>query len=516
MTSLNNNPWSPETSVRAPHSSAALLKFLPFLFVGVIGSIVGGWLVLNRGMDLGLVCLALLLALPVTWASWVGSKEVWRVIGAFRSHLKWWHWIWLLSISSSFVFRYRSASEITQNPFDALAGLRVAPEVIVGCILLFRLVFRKPDWGPSMFRGIVGSTAIFGLVCLTSSLWSVKFSWTLYKSLEYLLDLSIVAVVLVVVTNSEEYKTFIDWTWIIAGATLAWVWIGLPVWYQLTWGEDSRLAGAYPIVSSNELGETGAILILVAAIRMWPLAGECKHRAFYILTAMLGAVTMVAAETRSAFAGLAVAALVVLFLSGRTRYAIWGSFLAVPTVIFTSVGPKIMAYLQRDQSQAELMSMSSRLDWWAIGYNMFMQHPLTGLGAYAGSRFAVLSVVGAPQLHSDWLEVLVGTSIWGMIPFVTSLVWIWMILITYFRRRRLEPIDRQLTIEMIGVMTVITIHSFVNVEMTWHHPTLFLIILGWAEFLRRKLNRPTVPVQQTQFRQELKSPANRQWTVARR
>ena len=77
------------------------------------------------------------------------------------------------------------------------------------------------------------------------------------------------------------------------------------------------------------------------------------------------------------------------------------------------------------------MSMSSRLDWWSIGFNMFMQHPFTGLGAYAGSGFAVLQAVGAPPLHSDWLEVLVGTSIWGLAPFVISLVWIWMILITF-------------------------------------------------------------------------------------
>lgn len=131
--------------------------------------------------------------------------------------------------------------------------------------------------------------------------------------------------------------------------------------------------------------------------------------------------------------------------------------------------------------------MSSRLDWWSIGYKMFMQHPFTGLGAYAGSRFAVLANVGAPQLHSDWLEVIVGTSIWGLAPFVISLVWIWAILIRYYRGRWLTPEDRQLTLEMIGVMTIITIHSFVNVEMTWHHPTLFLMILGWAEFMRRRL-----------------------------
>ncbi len=488
--------WNPEPPRPAPRRAAALLKFLPFLIVGVVGSIAGAWLVMEKGVNLGLVSLGMVLALPAMWASWVGLKEVWRVLGAFRAQVKWWHWIWLLSLSSSFVFRYRSSAEIAQNPFDSSALLRLGPEVIVGCILLARLVFRKPDWGPSMTRGIVGSMAIFGTVCLISSLWSVKFSWTLYKSLEYLLDLSIIALVLAIVRTSDEYKTFIDWTWVIAGATIAWVWIGLPIWPQQSWAEESRLAGAYPIVSSNELGDTGAVLILVAAIRYWPLIGQCKNKAFYALTALLGVVTMIAAQTRSAFGGLAVAALVVLFFAGRTRYAIWGSFLAVPAVIFTSLGPKIMTYLQRDQSEAELVSMSSRLDWWAIGYKMFMQHPFTGLGAYAGSRFAVLTNVGAPQLHSDWLEVIVGTSIWGLAPFLISLIWIWAILIRYYRGHWLSVEDRQLTLEMIGVMTIITIHSFVNVEMTWHHPTLFLIILGWAEFMRRRLKaRPPVSTQ---------------------
>ncbi|MFZ0806449.1 MAG: O-antigen ligase family protein [Candidatus Sulfotelmatobacter sp.] len=480
--------WNPEPVRRASHPAAMLLKFLPFLLVGVVGSIYGGWLVMERGVSLALVSLALVLVIPVMWFGWVGLKEVWRVLVDFWPQVKWWHWVWFLSLSSSFVFRYRSASEISQSPVDSTAGLRLGPEVIVGLILLARLIFRKPDWGPSMTRGVVGSMAIFGSVCLLSSLWSVKFSWTLYKSLEYLLDLSIIAMILAIVRTTEEYKSFIDWTWVIAGVTTAWVWIGLPIWPQQSWAEESRLAGAYPIVSSNELGDTGAILILVAAIRYWPLIGKGKNQAFYILTALLGAATMIAAQTRSAFGGLFIAALVVLYFAGRTRYAIWGSILAVPAVIFTSVGPKIMSYLQRDQSAEEFATMSSRLDWWSIGYKMFMQHPFTGLGAYAGSRFAVLANIGAPQLHSDWLEVIVGTSIWGLMPFLISVIWIWAILIRYYRGRWLTPEDRQLTLEMIGVMAVITIHSFVNVEMTWHHPTLFLIVLGWAEFMRRRLH----------------------------
>jgi len=480
--------WNSEPIRPAVHPAGAVLRFLPFFIVGVGGSVAGAWLVIQRGVNLALVSIGLVFTLPAMWAAWVGLKEVLRVVAAFWPKVRWWHWIWLLSLSSSFVFRYRSASEISQNPFDSLAALRVAPEILVASILLVRLVFRKPDWGPSMVRGIVGSLTAFGLVCLLSSLWSVKFSWTMYKSLEYLLDISIIALVLAIVRTSEDYKSFIDWTWIIAGATIAWVWIGLPMWPAETWFEDQRLSGAFPIVSSNELGDTGAILIMVAALRYWPLIGKSKNRMFYVFVALLGAVTMIAAQTRSAFAGLAIASLVVLYFAGRTRYAIWASIVAVPTVIYTSVGPRIMTYLQREQSEAEIVSMSSRLDWWAIGLKAFMQHPFTGLGAYAGSRFAVLSSVGAPQLHSDWLEVIVGTSIWGLTPFLIALIWTWTVLIRSYRSRRLNPGDRQLTLEMIGVMAIISIHSFVNVEMTWHHPTLFLLVLGWAEFMRRRMN----------------------------
>jgi hypothetical protein len=126
--------WNPEPPP-APSRAVALLKFLPFLLVGVVGSIVGGWLVMTKGMNLGLVSLALVLLLPAMWASWVGMKEIWRVLGDFWPKMKWWHWIWFLSMSSAFVFRYRSSAEISQNPFDSSALLRLGPEVIVACIL---------------------------------------------------------------------------------------------------------------------------------------------------------------------------------------------------------------------------------------------------------------------------------------------------------------------------------------------------------------------------------------------
>ena len=61
--------WNPEPPRPASNRAAALLKFLPFLLVGVVGSVVGGWLVMAKGVNLALVSLALVLALPAMWAS---------------------------------------------------------------------------------------------------------------------------------------------------------------------------------------------------------------------------------------------------------------------------------------------------------------------------------------------------------------------------------------------------------------------------------------------------------------
>jgi hypothetical protein len=45
---------------------------------------------------------------------------------------------------------------------------------------------------------------------------------------------------------------------------------------------------------------------------------------------------------------------------------------------------------------------------------------------------------------------------------------------------------------------------------------LFLIILGWAEFKRRKMLRPATPASPQRFRQELKPIASNQWLSTRR
>ena len=46
--------------------------------------------------------------------------------------------------------------------------------------------------------------------------------------------------------------------------------------------------------------------------------------------------------------------------------------------------------------------------------------------------------------------------------------------------------------EAAGVLAVVTVHSFFNVELIWHVPLLLFVLLGYAEMLRRR-NKAVAP-----------------------
>jgi hypothetical protein len=90
-------------------------------------------------------------------------------------------------------------------------------------------------------------------------------------------------------------------------------------------------------------------------------------------------------------------------------------------------------------------------------------------------------------MHSDWLEVAVGTSFWGILTLLAAVLGTWWFLIKGAVCRRLSALERALAVECIGVMAVLTVHSIFNDEFCWHVPLLFLGVLGCAEMLRRRM-----------------------------
>jgi len=157
-------------------------------------------------------------------------------------------------------------------------------------------------------------------------------------------------------------------------------------------------------------------------------------------------------------------------------------------VALFTMGGVIWSFLERGQTEAQIATLSSRSQWWAFAWQTYLERPVTGFGAYAGGRFGVLAKLGlglTSTMHSDYLEVLVGTSIWGMIPLLVALAATWWLILRY-ARHPWNPEERQLAVEALVILAMLTLRSVFNNMFTWHPPLPFLAILGYAEYLRRK------------------------------
>jgi O-antigen ligase len=414
--------------------------------------------------------------------------------------LVWWHWLWMLILLSTWVFRIRDSQLAASEPIDAWAMFRLLPEAMVTFWLLSRLLNRRTSWLGSLLQGLVGTLGVYALVCVTSALWSVKPSWTLYKSCEYLLDVAVLAAALSVIRSVETYESLFNWVWTLCAIELLLTWMGAVLWPSQAWEQfPTRLIGVFPVQSSNAIGVSGAILAVIALSRLLPVAGCRFPRSWNALVLFFGIASMLASKTRNAMAGFVIGALLVLVASHRARIA---AFLTVVPAaclylasrlldvrVFPAFTGMVVDYLAREQNADQLESLTGRMQWWEFAWQQFTKHPWTGLGAYAGGKFAVLSKLGfgdTAHLHSDYLEAIVGTSIWGLIPLLIAIFGTWWFLFRFLRSSALKPFERQLLVEAIGVFGILTVRSFFNAEFVWHAPQYFLVILGYAELLRRR------------------------------
>ena len=442
----------------------------------------------------GIAALAIVAFPVVLVAAFCGIRDSISQAQALWSEFTWWHWLWLLIFLSSLVFRVREISAAKSDPLDPWALVRIVPQVLVFAVLMIKLAVRRPAWLSSLFRGVVGALAVYSMVCLVSSIWSVYPSWTLYKSWEFLVDVALVALILAVVESAEEYRGLLTLTWALFLVQLLWAWVGVFIWPDealhphIGRTGSYALNGVFPIMGANSVGEAGAVLAILGLCRLMPLWGASFNRRWNLLLFMFGTVSLVASQTRSAMAGFVLAIAVFLILSHRTRLAVALAVLGTSLTLLTPMGEILWNFIRRDQSTAELESLTRRTDWWGFAWHQFSQHPFTGLGAYAAGKFAVLGnlKVNASSLHSDYMEVLVGTGFWGMVPLVIAILGTWWLLVRYVRDPSLPVNERQLSLEAACILAVGTVRSFFDTEFIWHAPLLFLVILGYAELLRRR------------------------------
>ena len=428
--------------------------------------------------------LALIAGAILLWGAWAGVPMLRKLLG----QLRWWHALWAALFLSDLTFRIRTAEALVENPLDPWGMYRVALVGIVAATLLFRLAVKATNTLKVLSSGPVGWLVVFALLNLVSAAWSVYPAWTVYKSLEFLTDVALLAAIVATVRSSREFKTILDWTWVLYGSLVLVVWGGLLVWPAQALEHNSgllgvSLAGAVPAIASNTVGRMAAILGIVALTR---IARSTARRGFYAVAFLLSLATLIFAQSRGPFAGF-LAALAVTLIAMR-RWGILTAIALAVLAVLLSPGPRDAAwqFVLRGEDQEMFQSLSGRTDWWSYAWERFREHPLEGYGGYAGPRFAVLAKIGwstTASLHNTWLEVLLSTGVLGLVPLVAALL---AVCAPLWRSRSCAVHENEsgLWLEAAGVLTVLLVTTIFNTELIYHPPLFFLVVVGYAQRLR--------------------------------
>jgi O-antigen ligase len=439
--------------------------------------------------------LALIAGASALRLAWIGVPMVKKLV----PQLCWWHVLWAALFLSDFTFRARTTEAALENPLDPWGMYRVALVGVVAVTLLLRLAFKATSTLAVLSSGPVGWLMVYGLVNLVSATWSVYPVWTLYKSLEFLTDLALLAAIVATVRSLREYRTLFDWTWVLYGSLVLVVWGEVLLWPAEAIEHNRGLlgiaiSGVVPAVASNAVGRLGAILGIVATIR---LLRPTAHRGFYAMTLLLSLASLVFAQSRGALAGF-LAALLVTLIAMRRRAIFMAVLLTLVVALFNpTLRDVAWRYVLRGQEPELFHSLSGRTDWWEIAWQRFHDSPLVGYGGYAGPRFAVLATISGESttstLHNAWLDVLLGTGVLGFVLLIAAVLAVCTILWRVRSHALHETEPGRLWLEAAGLLTVLLVTSMVTTELIWHPPLFLLLIVGYTQHLRRRSPVVTVP-----------------------
>jgi O-antigen ligase len=413
----------------------------------------------------------------------------------------WWQVLWFLFFLSALVFRVRDEQDIHSSALDGWALYRIGLDFIVGALLMSRCLTGKTPRLRLLFCGLIGVMALYPLLALASTTWSAAPSFTLFRAVEYMLDLALIGAFVAAFNSVEDYQAFANWTWTLLGLLVLSAWIGALLDPADAWMEGYsygplriRLEGVYPILDANSIGEYSAILASISLARILDDPEHKYDRAWYRLLFIATIITLIFTQTRAAVAAFVVA-LILLFVF--TRRILLGTVLGITAAVgasvvlfFTNFGNTVVSYLLRGQTMAEAEGMSGRADMWQFAIRKISERPWTGYGGYAGGRFVVLPGLGMPgksDVLNTMVESFIDLGVLGVIVLLIVFVGIWWHLFRASRSPNLNSNERHFAVELLLAMSIVTTRSFVAGNITSHAALAFLTILASAEFFRQRL-----------------------------
>lgn len=319
-----------------------------------------------------------------------------------------------------------SAEEILQNPVVLERAARGALAGLAGLIVLPLLVPRLRTMAVSPLPGFT-ALIIYLFVAGVSTVYSIAPVVTLGKFFELAVGMAIVATVLLGPNAQRGLRDMVKYTVYLEGVLVAVAVVGffaLPDTFarvQPRPGFIFRETMGAPYSHSNVLAAWGGLLAAYALASFFEEPGRVARR--WWLAAFGGSsVAVILASGRQGVIIWAISIAILLFLYRRALFVA----AIIPTAAFGIVryADTLWRAFNRD-AEYHLTTLTGRLAWWEAALQVWREHPWTGYGFGAGGRFAALASIGrrGSNVHSGYLEALIGVGLLGVVPFAFAILW---------------------------------------------------------------------------------------------
>jgi hypothetical protein len=338
----------------------------------------------------------------------------------------------ILLLLSTLVIRERDSTALANNPLDPAAGYRVA--CVTAALVLAFIALMSPTRAGSARPYPFGFKVFLvyvGVVFLGASS-SVDPNLTTYRAFEVLAGVAAIAGAWRTggVDAIRRIEQLFYWFFVVLIVT---VWIGVALAPNKAvlpaHPFPFEIVGLYPHNSSNGVGEMGAFVLLWTLGRLVSPWNTMRTRTSIFLIAV-GAVTLVAAQYRSGYIGVAVALVVLAIARGRKVLAL----IALPAAIvigffsFSTIVNQVQPYVLRGDSPEKAKQLSGRVYFWSKAIPVWRESPVLGRGLATATRFEVLEPLGlgkTSSIHGTWIEALVGTGVVGVTLLAVFLLSLW-------------------------------------------------------------------------------------------
>lgn len=369
---------------------------------------------------------------------------------------------------------------------------------IAAPLLLFRNLHRL---GPALIAPVL-LIFLYGTIAFLSSLLVPTNSfYTMWKSLEILVDVLAIAVILSSSARPYEsailaYRLLIAVSTIIVLCVAAGAVISPSDAFRGSRGIiPVMLQGWLPIVNPNSLGFIST-LVLIRNISVFGQNATRLRRLFAIFVCVVASATLVLAQSRTATVSFILALAVYLFLDRKRMLALalFGS--AGMLFALTSAKELFMGYLQRGQSEELMMSLSGRTHGWSAAWELFLQSPYIGHGFAAAARTEILGGQAASTLHGALFDVIVGVGLAGLVPWIGAILLMLVAMAKLTLKLQGSWVPKQMRsihAELSAITVILLVRALTSSGLAMHDYSLMLLLslAGYAYAMNKRKLTPS-------------------------